>query len=1062
MDGRSGLKPGKLIGFLLVFSACLLVVLAMGGKAEADDSGGVGGQGQGPAVSSLEGDGGALEPAPEDNAVPPAVQEKGMLEGGLAGDGVEAADKDDDAAVLGDGKAGGGGGPDTTAAGGAVDPRIGVKVGFEYEDDASNVNPVVTVYDKAGDPIPVPKVYNPLYSTYELSFDYAVDPQNPVFVVKVTAPGYLPVERDVTLYRNDSDPDDPNWYGFLQVTLEATPAYRLGREMARKADEKLDFGASQGVLCITTAGGVYFLGTSSEDALEGVLNHARGLIAFGEGSLLALRRTRYEPLDFAFVAKKGGDLVMAFFREGNAGPLYVGSVSRHLMGEARWEQLVAALGRADAFAFASLANAWAEGLSTDVLNSAAFHGHLCLGTISGFAMVEVLLKYFPPGTVGEGIESTSYKVLGVPGGSDDDVFQWVMDATPGKRAYVGRDSEEDSNMVGFLRWNSSTNTGTLAIMRYDLVALASAFQAETDIRVREDCLSELHFNAWLVNRLMVLPESLVELVLALDGLTRDECDHLTGGVSSSTVETAWGLDMEYISILRGSGHITDITDSVKMAMGSAAPASQSPALTPEQIKGIGRDAALLAEQLFLRELGIRLEKDDPRLYALTSSGFARIHGLSTTMAWDGVFDVLGSRLSRKTLLPVHSSLLGTLWFSFALARDGKLYAVYIRYDSATGQLVVGRASDGKAVQDIGPETLNDNNKLRVARPVFGSSFNGIQSIANAMRYDPPYEMVLAYLFHNHVCPGVSPSYLIADMVYREFPLGEDERYIYITTVNYCKEDGLIFLLGLSAGSGSYYNFRLKEGDDTRSQVIPGGNLEGILIRWDDALGVGEAVVISFAWPQWNTQGLTTNEARREAQIGGFIQYYKGIVSPLMTAAPQVAKEAVKWITREELDSILSWSPDDPRGNVLQFVMGLPDRSRSDLIPDEAGQGDGEAEGGPQPAEMVAGEEGIPSSEPSSGAARVRRAVYRVPGTTPRTVEEANPEVSGNPALEPETETPSASEGDVEEKIEGRAYEVEEVGSEERAGNYLALALGGLAAMLIMGVAGFYLAKKRAL
>lgn len=69
-------------------------------------------------------------------------------------------------------------------------------------------------------------------------------------------------------------------------------------------------------------------------------------------------------------------------------------------------------------------------------------------------MVETLLKYYPPkgGAMGEGV---SYIVLGVPGGSDDDVFVYSMDATPGKRAYIGYNTTNDPNIVGFIRWDSN-------------------------------------------------------------------------------------------------------------------------------------------------------------------------------------------------------------------------------------------------------------------------------------------------------------------------------------------------------------------------------------------------------------------------------------------------------------------------------------------------------------------------------------------------------------------------------------------------------------------------------
>ena len=967
-----------------------------------------------------------------------------------------------------------------------VDPRIAVRVGFESPGDAGKINPRFEVVDPSGNKVAFVKGYDPRHGTYELRFDYPVNPENPRVTVRITAPGYEPCSREVILFRNPMDPHDPDYYGLLEVTLTATPAYRLGYQVAARADEVLGFAGAEKILCITNAGSARFQGKSSEDAIEGILNYSGGRITMGSGGLLMLRGTYHEPLDFAFVVQRGADLLLAFFRHEGVEPLYVGTVSRHRLTEAAWRDMTEKMGRARAFAVASLANAWAEGVPADLLQAAAFHGHLCLGTVSGYAMVEVLIRQFPPGFGGSGIEDTSYRVLGVPGGSDDDVFQWLLDATPGKRAYVGRKTVEEPNIVGFIRWDARNRRGTLVVMRFDQEGLMARFLRETGISVLEDTPSELHFNAWLLSKLLSSPDELVEIVIALDELDEEECNRLTGGMGSATVQTAHGLDMAYIN---------ELATRKPPALRADASFPVSP-LTNEDIREIGKRAALMAVDLFRQELGIKLERDDPCLLALTSAGYARLFGLPTTYAWDGIFEVLGSRLTRRTLLPVHSSLLGTLWFAFSLLSDGRAYSVYLRYDPVTLDLVPGRTQDGRAVHDIGPETLNDNAKLNLVRPVFGAHFSSVQTIANAMRHDPPFEMVMVYLFHNHVCPGVSPAWLIADHVYREFPLGEDERYIYLTTTNFCKDDGLIYLLGLSSGGGTYYNLRLLSGDDTSSQLVPGGSMDGILVKWNERLQVGLAIIITFAWPQWDTSGLTTDAARREAQIGAFIRYYKGVMDPRMTVAPVVATETAKWITREELEAIVSWSPDDPRGNVLRFIMGLPNRELSDLIPPIPEEGNDESpgvtpeqEGGVedsdtdtgQPTEPVdapevsvtpgtpetGGSEGAPTpgtgSSPGENAFRpgpspVRRALRPRPMATilPLPSAETRVEEKGERAEEAgEASGPTPSDEDAR----ARAYEVEEV-TEGTGSGALALALAGLAALLVLGTGGFLLARRR--
>ncbi|MGB4611301.1 MAG: FmdE family protein [Methanothermobacter thermautotrophicus] len=170
---------------------------------------------------------------------------------------------------------------------------------------------------------------------------------------------------------------------------------------------------------------------TTEDVLEGILNRGGGLISYGRANLLTLRRTATDPLCTAFIVRKGNDLLMAFYR--NTTLVYLGTVSQN-MSSAQWNNLTSKLGD-DAFPFASLANAWAAGAPADLLKQAAFHGHMCLGTISGYAMSKTIYMYYPPiqdWSTGSPIEITSYVTIGVPGVSDDDALILALDNTRGR------------------------------------------------------------------------------------------------------------------------------------------------------------------------------------------------------------------------------------------------------------------------------------------------------------------------------------------------------------------------------------------------------------------------------------------------------------------------------------------------------------------------------------------------------------------------------------------------------------------------------------------------------
>ncbi|MGB4362570.1 MAG: FmdE family protein [Methanothermobacter tenebrarum] len=795
--------------------------------------------------------------------------------------------------------------------------EVGLKITYEYPDD--NINPTIeSLTDNNGQEVEFQTYFDPAANMTKITFQH---PQPETgYNLTIKAPGYQTTTTQFTPTQHQQ-----KYYAHLQIQLNATQTYKIGREVTKKADQILNFTKTRQVLVITTAGSVYYENSTTEDVLEGILNQANGIISYGKGNLLLLRKTRIDPLDFAFITKKGNDLILAYFKNASLTPTYIGTVSQN-MTKTQWNNLTQKLGD-DAFPIASLANAWALGLPADILREAAFHGHVCLGTISGYAMIETLLKYYPPSTGTGGAEASAYIVIGVPGGSDDDVFVYAMDATPGKRSYIGYNTTDDSNMVGFIRWNSNTKTGTLIIMTYNWTELAEQFRKESGTTIEEDTVTELKFNAWAVQKLITNPESLVKILYAFDNLTEEQVNYLAGGVGSTTVQDAHGLDMEYI--LTQNNLVNATPDNKTYTKGN---------LDYNQLKEIGIEATNLAKELF-QQAGIQLEKDSLDILVLTSAGYVRLNGQDTSPVWDGIYEMLGSRISRKTLLPVHSALWSQLWFTFIIKggnytpdiigksggfgkfsfniteEDEILYAIQLVYDPIKGFII---SNDTKGpVYDIGAGWNYTNPTVS---KVF-KNWNSIVTIANAWSYDPPFDMLMVYLFHNHVCPGVSPSYLIADYIYKNYPLGENEKYIYVTTTDYCKDDGLLLLLGISPGQGTYYNQRLL---NTQSSSVQGGQMEGILIIWDEKLNIGKAVIITYKGPSFQSGA---NALR------GYIDLYKGKEPAGLRSLHIVTNEApVKYITRDDMNMILSGAAGSPSSNAIQYIMGLPDRQLSDLIP----------------------------------------------------------------------------------------------------------------------------------
>ncbi|MCK9152630.1 hypothetical protein MXE27_11770, partial [Methanobacterium alcaliphilum] len=109
-----------------------------------------------------------------------------------------------------------------------VDPIIGVDVNYEYSDD--KINPEITVKDENGEKINYNKTINPIFGYYELSFFYNAT-NGTIFNITVSAPGYITQTQQISVYADPNNPTDPNYYGNAIFNMNATAAYKLGREV---------------------------------------------------------------------------------------------------------------------------------------------------------------------------------------------------------------------------------------------------------------------------------------------------------------------------------------------------------------------------------------------------------------------------------------------------------------------------------------------------------------------------------------------------------------------------------------------------------------------------------------------------------------------------------------------------------------------------------------------------------------------------------------------------------------------------------------------------------------
>ena len=670
--------------------------------------------------------------------------------------------------------------------------------------------------------------------------------------------------------------DDDLKAGAADPNLKDDSNYQLGYNVTSAADKKLNFKSADDILVITTAGLTRINNVTTENVLNGIIDASNGYVTYGKGNLLTLSSIRTDPTNIAFIVKQGNALTMAFYKNGSTTPLYYGNAGPEISAE-EWKKLQKILGNEDAYSYISIANSWANGLPKDILTQATYHGHVCTGLISGQAMIQTLLKYYPPrGESGLPLEDTAYYVIGVPGDSDDDAFTWTMDITPGKRAYIGVDTMVNKSMTGFIRWNSASNTGLMIIMSYNEAKIKETFKKLTKLNPDASATNDLKYQNWLIKTLQENPTSLVDVLYEFDGLTQDNLYYIMGEEQGkgNVLQSAHGLDMDYILNL-----------SLKKATREEQTAKEVTKLTPEQLRQIGSDASNMALDYF-KSQGVEVPKDYPNLYTLTSASYVRVNGTSTEMVLDGISDVLGSRLSKKTLLPVHTALWKDLVFDFfwVNSTDNQDTLSYsLMYDVSTGKLV-----------ETGNTTDNSN-----------------YIIQSVLKYDPPYDALVAWLFHNHVCGGSSPGYLISDFIYEEIPLtNENESYIYITTNDNCKDDVISRLLGVSPGMENYYNLRYDNSITNSSNV-------GIAIKWNSATNTGELIIINWVGPKF---------AKGSDSYEEYIKLYKGdTTSQNLVSAPVITVTAKKEINADMLKKIVSGAVTTEQGNSIDYIMDLDDK-----------------------------------------------------------------------------------------------------------------------------------------
>jgi formylmethanofuran dehydrogenase subunit E-like metal-binding protein len=223
--------------------------------------------------------------------------------------------------------------------------------------------------------------------------------------------------------------------------------------------------------------------------------------------------------------------------------------------------------------------------------------------------------------------------------------------------------------------------------------------------------------------------------------------------------------------------------------------------------------------------------ETPGLCVLTDAGYAKVDGVTTQGCIATLRKETSCSIGDGNLLLIHRSVNKPLWFAiFDNETKDCVYAVY-KNEAFTATKI-----------NIAEENVTTGDGWNATKKALGSDAFTIACIANAWGYGAPYDFLKCAELHNHLCPGLTSGYLIANYIRENCPLGPGESYTWIGCPNWCKEDAIQVLLDLTPGKTSLIS-KQRSGE----LFVKEKPLAGILIIWNDTTKSGKGVAFRYDW-----------------------------------------------------------------------------------------------------------------------------------------------------------------------------------------------------------------------
>jgi formylmethanofuran dehydrogenase subunit E-like metal-binding protein len=247
---------------------------------------------------------------------------------------------------------------------------------------------------------------------------------------------------------------------------------------------------------------------------------------------------------------------------------------------------------------------------------------------------------------------------------------------------------------------------------------------------------------------------------------------------------------------------------------------------------------------------LKNQKGSPALLALTDATYVKVNGKTSEGYVDIIQEITGCSIGKRNLLFFHRPV--TYPLKVVLFNKDTKDAVVTTYD--------GKKTGKINVKMDGDEATKPDGWKQIQEKLGPDTFS-LVTITNAWAKGAPYDFLRCCEFHNHLCPGVSTGYQIAQFIMEKYPLRKGESYVWIACPPWCKDDAMQILLDLTPGKRSLF---VKNLTAEQKKALPGekptDSIAGIVVVWNNKANKGKAVALRYDWARvWQVSGVKSKD-----------------------------------------------------------------------------------------------------------------------------------------------------------------------------------------------------------